>query len=100
VPKDRDFALGLGPAVLTSDEIEPDRLVVSVRVDGHERARGAFHGFGWAAARDLAAERTRLFPGDLIAGPGPVWVEGILPGHSVEIDVPGVGVLEQVVVGG
>ena len=46
-PKDRDFALLLGPAVETE----------------HEDA------FDWEAARVLAAENTRLRPGDLLAGP-------------------------------
>lgn len=100
VPKDRDFALGLGPAVVTSDEIEPDGLAASVRVDGLERAAGVFGGFDWSAACDFAAERTRLYPGDLIAGPNLVPLERISPGGAVEIDIAGVGVLEQVVVGG
>ena len=46
-PKDRDFALLLGPAVETE----------------HEDA------FDWEAARALAAANTRLRPGDLLAGP-------------------------------
>ena len=46
-PKDRDFALLLGPAVETQQA-------------------GAFD---WAAARALAAENTRLRPGDLLVGP-------------------------------
>jgi hypothetical protein len=46
-PKDRDFALLLGPAVETE-------LADS---------------FDWEAARALAAANTRLRPGDLLAGP-------------------------------
>ncbi len=46
-PKDRDFALLLGPTVET--ELED--------------------GFDWEAARELAAGNTRLRPGDLLAGP-------------------------------
>jgi len=46
-PKGRDFALLLGPTVET--ELED--------------------GFDWEAARALAAENTRLRPGDLLAGP-------------------------------
>jgi hypothetical protein len=46
-PKDRDFALLLGPAVETE----------------HEDV------FDWGAARALAAANTRLRPGDLLAGP-------------------------------
>ena len=46
-PKDRDFALLLGPVVDTEHE-DP---------------------FDWEAARALAAENTRLRPGDLLVGP-------------------------------
>jgi len=46
-PKDRDFALMLGPALDT--ELADD--------------------FDWLAARKLAAENTRLRPGDVLAGP-------------------------------
>ena len=46
-PKDRDFALLLGPVVETAHE----------------------DGFNWAAARALAVANTRLRPGDLLAGP-------------------------------
>ena len=46
-PKDRDFALLLGPAVETEYE----------------------DAFDWDAARVLAAANTRLRPGDLLAGP-------------------------------
>jgi hypothetical protein len=47
-PKDRDFALLLGPTVET------------------ELSEGSFE---WEAARALAAANTRLRPGDLLAGP-------------------------------
>ena len=47
-PKDRDFALLLGPFVET--ELPED-------------------GFDWEAARTLAAANTRLRPGDLLGGP-------------------------------
>ena len=48
VPKDRDFALLLGPTIET------------------ELPAGSFD---WDAARALAAANTRLRPGDLLAGP-------------------------------
>jgi hypothetical protein len=93
-PKDRDFALGLGPVVVTHDELEPDGLEAVVRVDGKERLCGRFDGFDWAAARDLAAEGTRLYPGDLLAGPSLAAVE-VEPGRAAEIDAPAIGALTQ-----
>ena len=78
-PKDRDFALGLGPVVVTPDEVSLPA------------------GFDWDAAVALAARNTMLYPGDVLAGPAaePRPVED---GH-VEIEIEGVGTLEQRVAG-
>jgi hypothetical protein len=97
-PKDRDFALGLGPVLVTADALSPDGLEVVVRVDGDPRERGRVEEFDWVIARDLAAAGTTLRPGDLIAGPALGAVGGLAPGTRVEIDVEGIGVLEQSVV--
>ena len=73
-PKDRDFALVLGPFV----ETEP--------VDG----------FDWEAARALAELNTRLRPGDLLAGP-PLdrWED--VPGGPLELAIDGIGTLAATV---
>ena len=94
-PKDRDFALGLGPVAATADAFDPGVCVQVVRVDGRETLRQVVPGFAWGAAVSVAGERTRLYPGDLIAGPACGLVEGIPPGSTVEIEVEGIGVLEQ-----
>ena len=94
-PKDRDFALGLGPFAVTTNAFEPDGRSVAVRVDAVERATDVFTGFDWRAAVALAADGTKLYPGDLIAGPSAGVVEEIGPGSLVEIEVDGIGVLEQ-----
>jgi hypothetical protein len=94
-PKDRDFALGLGPVAVTTDELDPSGRTIAVRVDGAERGSGAFSGFDWPAAVSLAADGTRLYPGDLIAGPGSALVDEVAPGSRVELEVDGIGVLEQ-----
>jgi hypothetical protein len=96
-PKDRDFALALGPVVVTPDELDPDGLEAVVRVDGEERLRGRFDGFDWEAARAHAAEGTALRPGDLLAGPALGGVEDLAPGSSVELEVDGIGELSQTV---
>ena len=95
-PKDRDFAFGIGPVVVTSDELDPVGVEAIVRVDGSECLRSRFAEFDWAAARDHAAAGTTLRPGDLLAGPalGAVTVE---PGADVELEIEGIGVLPQVV---
>ena len=96
-PKDRDFALGLGPVVVTADELNPEGLEAVVRADGREVAGGRLQRFDWGAARDLAADGTRLYPGDLLAGPA---LEAVTVSKAarVEIEVAGIGVLDQVVV--
>jgi hypothetical protein len=96
-PKDRDFALGVGPVAETADAFDPDTCVEVVRVDGRESLRQVAPGFAWAAAVALAGDRTRLYPGDLVAGPACGLVEGIEAGSTVEIEVAGIGVLEQTV---
>jgi Fumarylacetoacetate (FAA) hydrolase family len=98
-PKDRDFAFGLGPVAVTADEFQPDGRVVSVRVREIETTSGALAGFDWNAARTLAAEGTKLFPGDLLAGPAAGAIDDIDPGSSVELEIEGIGVLDQTVGG-
>ena len=98
-PKDRDFALGLGPVAVTPDEFQPDARAVTVSVDAVERAADAFTGFDWQAAVALAAAGTKLYPGDLIAGPSAAVVEHAAAGSVVELTVEGIGVLEQRIAG-
>jgi hypothetical protein len=74
-PKDRDFALGLGPLVVTADEVSPTD-------------------FDWSAAIALAASGTTLSPGDVVAGPI-LESHDVEPGAIVRLEVDGVGVLEQ-----
>lgn len=96
-PKDRDFVLGLGPVVATLEDVDIGKLEAIVRVDGVERVRGGLVEFDWVAARDLAAEGTRLYPGDLLVSPQLRAVDEIGPGAVVELEVLPIGVLEQVV---
>ena len=77
-PKDRDFALLLGPVVDTelTDEFA--------------------QAFDWEAARALAELNTRLRPGDLLAGP-PVAVREDVPSGPLELEIAGVGTLDAIV---
>jgi len=72
-PKDRDFALYLGPVVVTPDEVSPN-------------------GFGWGDALAHAAANTMLRPGDVLAAPPAQRVE--LPrGGPFELALDDVGAL-------
>jgi hypothetical protein len=73
-PKDRDFALLLGPSVLTADEWVPD-------------------GFDWDAAAAFARLNTELRPGDLIAGPPTAAAYGLRAGERFELEAPPLGAL-------
>ena len=92
-PKDRDFAFGLGPVVLTTEDLGPGELDGVVRVGGAEALRAPFARFEWDEARRLAADGTTLLPGDLLAGPAlePVAVPS---GGAAEIEVGGIGTLD------
>ena len=79
-PKDRDFALGLGPVVVT---------------DGFADASG----FDWTAATEFAATGTVLYPGDILGGPALDSRDEIGPGENVALEIDGIGTLEQRVVG-
>jgi hypothetical protein len=79
-PKDRDFALGIGPVVVTTDECPADP-----------------HGFDWTAALALAGSGTVLYPGDVLAGPA-LERRDVRAGEVVSLGIDGIGVLEQRVV--
>lgn len=95
-PKDRDFALGMGPVVVTPDEVEDAPLLVA-RVHDDEALKEPIAAFDWSAARAFAAEGTVLKPGDVLAGPSPGVVGGIEPATRVDIDVESIGTLCQFV---
>jgi hypothetical protein len=75
-PKDRDFALGLGPLVVTEGDFT-DAL-----------------GFDWTAAVSLAGAGTVLYPGDVLAGPA-LEQRDVGAGEVVALAIAGIGVLEQ-----
>ena len=92
-PKDRDFALVLGPVVVTEDELAPDRIGSPCATSGGERMRAIAPPFDWERARSFAAAGTMLRPGDMLAAPAAGSVEAVSGG--VELDAAGIGVLQQ-----
>jgi hypothetical protein len=74
-PKDRDFALFLGPTLLTADEWTPP-------------------GLDWEAALAYAAASTHLRAGDVLAGPAVDRVAGLEPGARFELALEPLGVLQ------
>jgi 2-keto-4-pentenoate hydratase/2-oxohepta-3-ene-1,7-dioic acid hydratase in catechol pathway len=73
-----DFAMSLGPIVQT-----PDRFTV--------------HHVDFDALLGHAAQNTRLLPGDVIVAPGGHRQEAVRAGDTVEVSLPSLGVLRNVV---
>ena len=95
--KSKDFAMSLGPIVVTPDELGGTEAGAVARVNGEERERGEVElPYSWEELREYAARNTRLLSGDvltlaLIRG-GPV-----RRGDTVALEVEGIGVLENTV---
>lgn len=116
--KGKDFALGLGPLLVTPDElpeVTTGRPVGSMvaRVNGVERSRGQLAEIHhpWGALVAHASRSTTLRPGDVL-GSGTVGTGCLLelgltggraaapwlvPGDLVELEVEGLGVLSHTV---
>jgi len=88
--KRSDFALVLGPLVVTPDEIDPTEVVCRLRADGREES-GRPEGFSWQSAVALAGRRTALRPGDVLAGPPFLVLDDVR--SDVQVEVEGIGTL-------
>ncbi|MCW5772196.1 MAG: fumarylacetoacetate hydrolase family protein [Rhodospirillaceae bacterium] len=97
----------IGPWMATPDEMGPlDRLRVTTRVNGEVRQDDTVENiiFGFDYLLNYISTFTTLVPGDVIATGTPVgagarfdpprWLK---PGDTVEVEVPGVGVLSNTV---
>lgn len=113
--KGKDFALSLGPWLVTPDELPYEdgrlRLEATASVNGREltRTSAAEQHFSWPELVAHAARDTRLRPGDVLGsgtltrgcllelGPldGNRWLE---PGDTVALSAPGLGTLENQIV--
>ncbi|SFJ96657.1 Fumarylacetoacetate (FAA) hydrolase family protein [Brevibacillus centrosporus] len=113
--KGKDFATSLGPYLVTKDELAPCRIgdrydmEMVARVNGRELSRGNFkdiyYTFGQMIER--ASDGVTLYLGDVI-GSGTVgtgcllelgpelhrWLE---PGDHVQLEVTGLGILENAI---
>jgi 2-keto-4-pentenoate hydratase/2-oxohepta-3-ene-1,7-dioic acid hydratase in catechol pathway len=101
--KDPTFARGksfdtfcpLGPAIRIGADLED--LEVITRVDGQERQRGHVRDMTWGIVDLLiyASRMMTLEPGDVILTGSPAGVGPLVPGSRLEVEIPGIGVLEN-----
>ena len=91
----------IGPSVVAIDPTRFSELEVRCRVNGVERQHGAARDmvFGILALVAYISQVMTLEPGDLIATGTPSGVGPLRPGDVVEVEIPGVGVLRNPVVG-
>lgn len=104
--KGKDFANGLGPVLVTLDEIDVTNLEVSARINGEVWSDGTlgemYHSF--ADIVEHVSQSETLHPGDVL-GSGTVgngcgleldrWIE---PGDVIELEAEGIGTLRHRVV--
>jgi 2-keto-4-pentenoate hydratase/2-oxohepta-3-ene-1,7-dioic acid hydratase in catechol pathway len=99
-----DSALPLGPCLATPDEIpDPQRLSLSLKVNGVERQRGSTEDMIFTVAEliERLSAGITLLPGDLISTGTPAGVAlfsgapYLKPGDMVEATVEGIGTLHN-----
>lgn len=103
----KDFANGLGPCIVTADEIsDPYTLAMTVRINGQQVSQGNTSGMHYKF-EELIEYLTRshdLFPGEVIGsgtvGGGCAIEAGrmIAPGDTIELEVERIGALRNRVV--
>lgn len=114
--KGKDFATGLGPWLVTPDELEDVRagkgydLAMTARRNGEEISRGNWRDLHWSFGEMLAraSSGALLLPGDVI-GSGTVGTGCILelgpeacggwlsPGETLELEIERLGVLTHII---
>lgn len=105
--KGKDFATGLGPCIVTADEIpHPPKLDMTARVNGEVWSRGNSGSIHWTFAAMIAhaSREETLYPGDILGsgtlfgGCGLDLGRWLQPGDTIELEVEGIGVLRNRVV--
>ncbi len=93
--KSFDTFCPLGPAVWVGAPLED--LEVITRINGTERQRGHARDMTWGIV-DLLVYTSRMMtlePGDVILTGSPAGVGPLAPGDRVEVEIPGLGILEN-----
>ncbi len=97
-PRPELLPVSIGPCVVTPDEIDPQTVYVTVRVDGEEWVKGNLNGTARSLLADVArASRLETLRAGEAFASGPFEIPGfeqrIWPGARIELDAESLGVL-------
>jgi len=99
VSRSDPLPFAMGPCIVTPDEVDPQTMTLTVRVDGQEWAKGNLNGTSTdlLAAVTAAARLGELSAGEAFAAtPFDVRREQrVWPGATVELEAEGIGVLRN-----
>ena len=95
-----DTFCAVGPCVVLKEDVDLEALRIRTIVDGAQRQDGSPREmiFSVAAIIEFVTAFMTLEPGDLIATGTPPGVGPLQPGSTVQVDIEGIGVLENTVV--
>jgi 2-keto-4-pentenoate hydratase/2-oxohepta-3-ene-1,7-dioic acid hydratase in catechol pathway len=93
-------ALALGPWIVTPDEVDPQMVFVTVRVDGEEWVKGNLNGVALDLVREVArsSRMEELLPGEAFASSPfdiPGFEQRVWPGAEIELEAEGLGRLRN-----
>jgi 2-keto-4-pentenoate hydratase/2-oxohepta-3-ene-1,7-dioic acid hydratase in catechol pathway len=93
--KSFDTFCPVGPWIET--DIDPDNVIVQTRLNGEVKQKGntADMAFPVSFLIRYISEIMTLYPGDLIATGTPAGVSRMKPGDTVEVEVEGIGILQN-----
>jgi hypothetical protein len=99
-PRPETLPVAIGPCIVTPDEVDPQTISVTVRVDGEEWVKGNLNGTARSLLSQVAqaSHVEELLSGEAFAS-GPFEIPGfeqrIWPGAEIELDAEGIGVLRN-----
>ncbi|MGA2600695.1 MAG: fumarylacetoacetate hydrolase family protein [Bryobacteraceae bacterium] len=97
-----DTFCAVGPSMTPREDVDEATLTVRTYVDGEKKQEAPVSEmmFSVDAIISYVSEFMTLEPGDLIATGTPPGVGPLRPGSQVRVEIDGVGVLENAVIGG
>ena len=97
-----DTFCAVGPCLVSKDDLDLTRIRVRTLVDGAVKQDGPISDMMFSVNDIIAyvSAFMTLEPGDLIATGTPPGVGPLQPGSTVRVEIDGIGVLENTVIGG